>query len=157
VQRVDAVEHDAGCAGAGERGGDFAADIAGFANADDDDFAALSQCLDDDVDSALERRIEMLAHRFECGDLDIKDFPGAGQMTHGREACQFRGARATEIGGWPSDGVTRVDPDLSPDARPRQLFGCSTVNTRPAHISFRDFSGPAARWDSAPNPQRVGG
>jgi hypothetical protein len=41
VQRVHAVEHHGGGAGAGERGGDFGADVAGFADADDDDFAAL--------------------------------------------------------------------------------------------------------------------
>src|SRR4029077_1492711 len=43
VQGVHAVEDDAGGAGAGEGGGDFAADVAGLADADDDDFAAAAQ------------------------------------------------------------------------------------------------------------------
>jgi hypothetical protein len=43
VERVHAVEDDAGRAGAGERGGDFRADIAGFTDADDDDFAAATE------------------------------------------------------------------------------------------------------------------
>ena len=56
VQRIHAVEHDAGRAGAGQRGGNFLADVARFADADDDDFAALAQGLDDHFDRAVEAR-----------------------------------------------------------------------------------------------------
>ena len=59
-KRVHAVEHDAGRAGAGERGGDFLADVAGFADADDDDFAALLERFDNDFDGA-RRRIHRVA------------------------------------------------------------------------------------------------
>ena len=40
MQRVHAVQHHAGRASAGERGGDFVADVAGLADADHDDLAA---------------------------------------------------------------------------------------------------------------------
>ncbi len=38
---------------AGERGGDFLADVAGFADADDDDFSAQFQRFDDGFDRAV--------------------------------------------------------------------------------------------------------
>jgi hypothetical protein len=51
VQRVHAVQHDAGRAGAGQCGGDFLPDVAGFADANDDNFAALLERADNNFDA----------------------------------------------------------------------------------------------------------
>lgn len=80
---VHAVEQDAGRAGAGERGGNFRADITGLADADDDDFATPAEGFADGVDGGIERFIELSAHGFECGEFDVEYLAGFGQMTHG--------------------------------------------------------------------------
>src|SRR5947208_1835383 len=50
MKGIDTVEHDAGGARAGEGGGNFLADVAGLADAEDDDFAALLEGEDDGLD-----------------------------------------------------------------------------------------------------------
>ena len=82
MQRVHAVEHDAGRAGAGERGGDFLADVAGFADADHDDFAAAAQRGDHGFDRAREGGVELGAHGFEGGEFDVENLASLGQMVH---------------------------------------------------------------------------
>ena len=64
MQRVHAVEQDGGGAGAGERGGDFLADVAGLADADDDDFAALAEGGHDQIHGAHEAVVEPGADTF---------------------------------------------------------------------------------------------
>jgi hypothetical protein len=84
VQRVHAVQNDGGGAGAGERGGDFGADVAGFSDADDDDFAALLERGDDGFDGGVKRLVELRADGFERGDLDVEHFAGFGKVAHGK-------------------------------------------------------------------------
>ena len=93
VKGVHAVENDAGGTGAGEGGGDFAADVAGFADANDDDFGAAAQGVHGEFHGAVERAVEEGADGLERGELDIKDFAGTGQMTHGIQ-------RAINISRW---------------------------------------------------------
>ena len=50
VKRIDAVKKDGSGAGAREGGGDFLADVAGFADANDDDFAARFESFGDAID-----------------------------------------------------------------------------------------------------------
>ena len=92
VQRIHAVQDDAGGAGAGERGGDLVADVPRLADADDDEFAALAQSLDDQLHRLGERAVELGPHGFERGQFDVEHFPGLGQMIHaarmpGRAVC----------------------------------------------------------------------
>ena len=54
VHGVDGVEQHGGRAGAGEGGGDLAADVAGFADAEDDDFLSLGQGGDDQFHRLIE-------------------------------------------------------------------------------------------------------
>ena len=82
MQGVHAVEHDSGGTGAGERGGDFLADVAGFADADDDDFGAPAQRFDNHFHRAVKRGVELGAHGFERGDFDVKHFSGLVKMAH---------------------------------------------------------------------------
>ena len=79
---VDGVEQHGGRAGAGEGGGDFAADIAGFAHAEDNDFLPLAQGGDDQPDRLVERLGQVRAHRFHSGELDIEHFPGSLEVGH---------------------------------------------------------------------------
>ena len=82
MQGVHAAEHDAGRAGAGEGGGDFRADIAGLADADNDQFAPTRQGIDDQFDSGIKGLVELRADLAECGNFDVEHFAGFGQMTH---------------------------------------------------------------------------
>ena len=95
VERIDAVEDDRGGAGAGEGGGDFLADVAGLADADDDDFALGAEGAGDGVDGELEGVIQLGADRFEAGDLDIENFARAGEMIHGGKVVWWR--RGTQM------------------------------------------------------------
>ena len=82
VEIVHAVEGDAGRTDAGKGGGDLVADVAGFANADDDDFAAAAQGVHRQFHGAVEGAVEEGAHGLERGEFDVKDFAGTGQVTH---------------------------------------------------------------------------
>ena len=85
---IDGVEPHAGAAGAGESGGDFAADVSGFANSNHHDFTPLAQSLDDEFDCLIEPGIELRTDRFERCQFDIKNFPRTGEMVI-RENCQL--------------------------------------------------------------------
>src|SRR5208283_5628146 len=74
-----------GGAGAGERRGDFGTNVAGFADADDDDFATLFERSDDGFDGGVKRWVELRADGFERGQLDGEHFTGFGEMTHSGE------------------------------------------------------------------------
>lgn len=54
VERVHAVEDDGGRASAGEGGGDFGADVAGFTDANNDDFATPAEGFADERDGGIE-------------------------------------------------------------------------------------------------------
>ena len=96
VEGVHAVENDAGGPGAGERGGDFAADVAGFADADDDELAPAAERIHDEFDSLDEGAVKQAAHGLERGKFDVKDFAGTGQMTHGSSVPSTDGAGNVE-------------------------------------------------------------
>ena len=87
MQGVHAVEDDTGGAGAGEGGGNFLADVAGFADADDDDFSPALDGFHDGVDCVGKRAIELRAHGFERGDLNVKNFAGLREMLHPHRRC----------------------------------------------------------------------
>jgi hypothetical protein len=82
MEGIDTMENDRGGPGAGEGGGDFAADIAGFADSDDDDFAPGGEGANDGVNGLLEGFVELVANSFEAGDLDVEYFARAGEMIH---------------------------------------------------------------------------
>ena len=88
MQRVHAAEHDGGGAGAGERGGNFGADVAGFADTDDDNFPALLERGNDGLDRAVKRLVELGADGLDRGEFDIEHFTGFGQMTHAWEIAR---------------------------------------------------------------------
>ena len=92
MQRVHAVEDNAGRARAGECGGYFPADVPRFADADSDDFAAPAERFNDGLDRALEGAVELSAHGFQRGQFDIKHFAGMGEMTHGVEDAGYGGS-----------------------------------------------------------------
>jgi hypothetical protein len=96
VEGIDAVEDDGGGAGAGEGGGDFLADVAGLADADDDDFAFRSERADDGVDGEFESVVELGADRFEGRDLYIENFARAGEMIHGGKVVRSGRGRQME-------------------------------------------------------------
>ena len=73
----------AGGTGAGEGRGDFLADVAGFADADDDNFAAPLQRFDDGFNRAVKRFVEQRADGFERGHFDVENFAGFGEVAHG--------------------------------------------------------------------------
>ena len=75
---------------------DFLADIARFADADDDDLAALAQTLHDQFDRLRKSAIKLRSHRFEGGDLDVKNFTGPGQMTHTPRMLRLTGTSNNE-------------------------------------------------------------
>ena len=88
MQRVHAVQHDGGGAGAGERGGDFRADVAGFADADDDNFPARLERGDDGLDGAVEGFVELRADGLERGKFDVEHFTGLGKVAHAGEIAR---------------------------------------------------------------------
>ena len=57
-------------------------DVPRFADADHDEFAALAQGLDDQLDRLRECAVELRAHGFERSQFDVEHFPGLGQMIH---------------------------------------------------------------------------
>ncbi len=84
MQRVDAVQKDAGGPGAGEGGGDFLGDVAGFADADDHNFAALAERFDDDVDRRREVCIKLLPDGLERRPFNVEHFACPPEMIHAR-------------------------------------------------------------------------
>ena len=82
MKRVHAVEHDAGRTGAGERGGDFLADVAGLADADDDDLAASPQNFHRQFDRLVKGAVEPGTNLPDGGHLNVEHPAGLGQMTH---------------------------------------------------------------------------
>jgi hypothetical protein len=77
MQGVHAVQDDAGRAGAGEGCGDLLADIAGFANTQNNHLAAPAECVADELNRLNEGLIELRAHFAECAHLDVEHGPGA--------------------------------------------------------------------------------
>ena len=88
---VRGVEEDGGAAGAGEGGGDLLADGGVLADAGDDDFAALLQAFEDQVDSLGELLAETVADLLQAGDLGVDDVLGAFDVFH--KATPFRRRR----------------------------------------------------------------
>jgi len=84
VHGVDGVEQHGGRAGAGEGGGDFAADIAGFAHAEDNDFLPLGQGRDNQPDRLVERLGQVRAHRLHGRQLGVEHFAGSLEVGHAR-------------------------------------------------------------------------
>ena len=95
VQRVHAVQHDAGCAGAREGGGDFVADVTGLADANHHNFAALPEPGDDQLHRAVKRSIELRANRLQPGKLDVENLTGSFQVSHARRGCQRKRRHST--------------------------------------------------------------
>ena len=83
VEGVHGVEDDAGGAGAGERGGDLLADVAGFADAHHDDLAPLLERFDEDFDRDGEGAVQLRPHGLEGLQFDVEDFVRAREMIHG--------------------------------------------------------------------------
>ena len=85
VQRVHAVEDHAGGTGARERGRNFLADVARFANADHDDFSAPPQRLHNHLHRGAEGAIQLRAHFFQRGDFDGENILRFGEIVHRAE------------------------------------------------------------------------
>ena len=95
MEGVDTAQDHAGGTGAGERGGNFLADVAGFADADDDNFSALLQRTHHQFHRVVEAMVEPSSNGAQASELDIKHLPGFGEVAHGRKGCQGRGAIST--------------------------------------------------------------
>ena len=81
-KRINAVQKNTGRAGAGQGRGDFLADVARFADADDHDFAALPQRFDNDVDGRVKIAIKLLPDGFQRRPFDLEHLPRSPQMIH---------------------------------------------------------------------------
>ena len=92
MECIDTAEHHAGGSGTGEGGGDFAADVAGLADADDDDFAALPQRADDEIDGRVEVLVEVRPHGPQSGQFDVEHLAGFGDVAHEGEVANPVGA-----------------------------------------------------------------
>ncbi len=58
------------------------ADVAGFADPDDDDFTAFFEGGHHGFNGAVKRGIKQRAHGFEGRNFNIKNFSGSGKMAH---------------------------------------------------------------------------
>ena len=65
MQRIDAVQHNAGRAGAGEGRGNLLADVARFADTDHDNLAALTKGFDNEFHRVIESLVQVRAHGFD--------------------------------------------------------------------------------------------
>ena len=79
--------------------------VPGLADANHNEFPAPAQGLDNQLDRLGEGAVELRAHRFERGQLNVENFPGLGQMIH---AISMPGKAAVfnlQSNGAPSAGV----------------------------------------------------
>jgi len=104
MEGIDTVEDHAGGTGAREGGRDLVADVSGLADAYDHDFAAFPQRFDDEFNRLAKGVVELLTHRFDRGQFNIKNFLCFCEMPHGRGAC------------YQSPAISiRKNEDLTPD------------------------------------------
>ena len=89
MQRIHAIEHHSSGTGAGQRRRDFSPDIAGFANAHNDNLAALLEGGDDGLDGGIKRFVQLGADGFQRRQFDGEYFAGFGKMTHAREIARI--------------------------------------------------------------------
>jgi len=57
-------------------------DVAGFADADNDDLASSLHRLNNHLDRTRERVVELRAHGFERGKLDVENFTSMDERRH---------------------------------------------------------------------------
>ena len=77
-------------------GGDLVTDVARLANPHHDQFAPPAKGFDNEIDRAIECRVQLSSDRFERGQFDVEDGAGTGQMTHGRRGCQRNRSHSTQ-------------------------------------------------------------
>ena len=129
VERIHAVEHHARGAGAGERGGDFLADVAGFADAHHDDFGALRQCARNRFHRVIKGRIKLRANGFERGQFNVEYFPGLDEMLH---CTRMQGSRAL------------FNPEWQPAGRDGYFVCANSMKTRgPRAVAMANCSSGA--------------
>src|SRR5581483_1165296 len=148
---VQAVQDDARRTGAGQGRRNFLSDIAGLANADDNQFTALPEGLDDDLHRRIKGPIEAAAHDLESRDLDVKDFPRPGQMLHEFEvAIALRRVQCRVV------TLDRPPPTMSSDepaAIPIPGASCRRPDTRGSPDSpWRPWKRASPRCDPACAP-----
>ena len=125
VQGVHAVEDDAGGTGAGEGGGDFLADVAGFADAHHHDLAALFERFDDDFHGGGEPVVQLRPHGFEGLQFNVEHFARTRQMIHAHRLPSGRGIFNLDFTPRRSDVVRRMRTRLP--MKILALLGCWAV------------------------------
>ncbi len=94
---IHGIEHHRGRTRAGERGGDFFADVAGFADADHDNLAAGVDHAPQRLDRAGEVVVQPVAHALELVDFEIQHAAALVEIVHGEIAGPGGGATAQKI------------------------------------------------------------
>lgn len=82
MERVERIEHDRGRTGAGEGGSDLRADVPGFADAQNHDFAARLERRFDQIDRMPESFIEPIAQPLELENFEIEDASSLPKVIH---------------------------------------------------------------------------
>jgi hypothetical protein len=82
MQGIHQVQEHAGCAGAGQSGGDFMADVSRLADAGDDDLAPVVEAFDDGLHGFGEIGVETSARLAQAVDLNVKYSFGKLDVTH---------------------------------------------------------------------------
>ena len=82
VEGILRIEDDGGGSGGVEGGGDFVADVAGFPDADDDDFAPVLDGVEEECDGAGKIFVEIGGDLLQGFDFHPDDVPGLSQVIH---------------------------------------------------------------------------
>ena len=106
MQSVNAIEHDTGRTGAGQRRGNLLTDIARLADAKDDNLAPARQRFGNGCDRARKSVVELRADSAQRGQLHVEYLSGSSQMIHAREVA--KGAGQLAIAKQSRMGVTRA-------------------------------------------------
>jgi len=83
VKGIDGIEDHTGGAGACKGGGDFAADMPGFTDAEDDDFVATLDGLEDPIHGLDEPLVQLVFQAADRLQLDVNDSLCLCQIVHG--------------------------------------------------------------------------
>ena len=90
VEGVLGIEDDGGGSGGVEGGGDFVADVSGFSDADDDNFALGVEGCAEDIDGGGEAGAEAGGHGFDGFDFEVDDGAGVCEVVHGERVTSVR-------------------------------------------------------------------
>src|SRR5262249_58173229 len=139
-----AVEEERGGPGAGQRRRDLAPHDAGLAHAGDDDLAATRQ---QEVERAIERRPEALAHRGDAGPLDVEHAPGPALALGAHGAASVRTTRAMAASCRSNAGRSSRRTLVAPSDRARSGSSCTStkIASAPAPTAARPSVATSAR------------